>query len=180
MPLPLSGLLRASLLAALAVVSVSFAAPPLRAQEAPAVVYLVRHAEKADDSRDPALSAEGVERAHLLARVLADAGITRIISSDFQRTRDTAAPLADRLGLTVEIYDPRALDQVAQDLRDAGGRVLVSGHSNTTPQLVELLGGQPGTPIRDADEYDRLYVLTLGTDGTSTVLLRYGAGTAHP
>ena len=50
---------------------------------------------------------------------------------------------------------------------------MVLGHSNTTPQLAEALGGDPSTPIEEM-EYDRLYVLTLTSTGTSTVLLRFG------
>ena len=55
-------------------------------------------------------------------------------------------------------------------------RILVAGHSNTTPKLVELLGGNPGPPIDEKTEYDRLYVVVLGADGAvTTTLLRYGA-----
>jgi hypothetical protein len=51
----------------------------------------------------------------------------------------------------------------------------VVGHSNTTPAAVELLGGEPGAEIDEADEYDRLYILTIATSGeVSTVVLRYG------
>jgi hypothetical protein len=54
------------------------------------------------------------------------------------------------------------------------GRHFVVGHSDTTPALVEALGGDAGAPIADP-EYDRLYVLTLEGAGASTVLLRFGA-----
>lgn len=148
------------------------------------VVYLVRHAEKVepypDDPDDPPLTAAGRERAQELARTLADAGITRILSSDYRRTRETAAPLADLLGLEVELYDPRALEDVAVRLAGTGERVLVVGHSNTTPHLVELLGGEPGPPIDEAREHDRLYVLSgAARDEVVTVRLRYG-GPADP
>ena len=147
------------------------AAPPAE----PAVVFLVRHAEKLDDSNDPPLSEQGQARAAALARLLADAGITRVFSTGYARTRLTAQPLADRLGAEVEIYDPRDPAALVRRLADAGGRALVVGHSNTTPGLVQALGGDPGGPIAE-DEYDRLYVVTL-TPGAppETVLLRYEA-----
>ena len=62
------------------------------AGEDPLPVFLVRHAEKVDQSMDPDLSMEGYRRAGELARVLADAGIERIFSSDYVRTRETAGP----------------------------------------------------------------------------------------
>lgn len=152
-------------------------APIAHASEAqkPLVVFLVRHAEKVDDSRDPELSTAGLERAGELRRSLRDAAIERIHSTDFIRTRDTAAPIAEDLGLEIELYDHGNLEGLVEHLRRTGGRHLVVGHSNTTPKVVELLGGEPGTEIDEASEYDRLYVVTIGIDDSvSTVLMRYG------
>lgn len=146
-----------------------------RARAEPLVVFLVRHGEKVDSGRDPELSAAGRQRAAELAATLRDAGIAHVHSSDFVRTRDTAAPVAARLGLEVALYDPRDLAGLAAALRERGGRHLVVGHSNTTPKLVELLGGDPGPAIDEAGEYDRLYVIAGGGDGRcSSTLLRYG------
>ena len=73
------------------------------------MVYLVRHAEKADTGKDPELTDIGKQRADELARMLKDAGVTHIWSTDYKRTRTTAEPLATRLRLKVEIYDPAKL-----------------------------------------------------------------------
>ncbi len=146
-----------------------------------AVVWLVRHAERADDGAeaqaDPELSRIGQERAIALARLLGDAEITAIYSTPFQRTRQTAAPLAAALGLAVDEYDPRDDDAMARFLERirSPGRYLVVGHSNTTPSLVTQLGGDAVSPI-DEMEYDRIYVVTIGPDGSvSSSLLRFGA-----
>lgn len=152
--------------------------------EAATVVYLVRHAEAvypppADDPGDPPLNEAGRRRAERLAEVLGDAGVTRILSTDLQRTRQTAAPLAERLGLEVELYDPSDLAGLAERLRGLGGRLLVSGHSNTTPELVRLLGGEPGSPIDERTEFDRLYLVLLEPGRPPrTLLLRYGGPSA--
>lgn len=138
-------------------------------------VYLVRHAEKTTEKSDPALTDAGQVRAELLVETLADKGITRIHSSDYKRTRDTAAPLAERLGIQVELYDPRDLPAMAAKLKDAGGTHLVVGHSNTTPQLTELLGGEGLEPINEAYEYDRLYTVTNKDNGEIiSQMTRYG------
>ncbi len=137
------------------------------------VLFLVRHAEKVDKSMDPDLSGDGYLRATELARTLADASIERVHSSGFIRTKNTAEPVADLFGLEIELYNPRDLNTIAEQLKAAGGRHLVVGHSNTTPALVEILGGDPGSPIEE-DEYDRLYILTIMKGEVNTVLLRYG------
>lgn len=145
-------------------------------------IYLVRHAEKVTDDgamivdypRDPPLTEGGHRRAEALADELSDVGLTQIWSSDYTRTRDTAAPIAARLGLEVQLYDPSALEPFANRLLASPEDViLVVGHSNTTPNLVEFLGGDGGTPIVEATEYDRLYVVYLETEKTE--LRRYGA-----
>jgi len=145
------------------------------AGDEPAMVFLVRHAEKLPAAEDPALSEAGQLRARELADLLEGAGIEYVFSTDFARTRDTAAPLAGRLGLPVTIYDWNEMDALAAELKTPGRRSLVVGHSDTTPELVDVLGGDPGSPIDEQGEYDRLYLVTVATDGrVTTELRRYG------
>ena len=98
-----------------------------------------------------------------------------VYSTDTHRTRQTAAPVAEQRSLEIELYDKDDLELLAMKIRRAPGRYLVVGHSNTTPDLVTRLGGDPGGAIDEASEFDRLYVLMLHPDGrVVTLLLRYG------
>lgn len=139
----------------------------------PTIVYVVRHAERVDDSSDSPISAAGEERARLLAEMLRDARITHIHTTDFRRTRATAAPVADRIGSSPAVYDVNDAVGLAVRIGSTPGRHLVVGHSNTMRETVSALGGEPGAEIAQL-EYDRLYVLTLSGAGTATVLLRFG------
>lgn len=160
--------------ACLAFVSAALCALPLPAENS-AVIYLVRHAERLDAADNPGLTEDGRRRAGDLAALLADADVQRVYSTDFLRSRETAAPLASALGLEITIYDPDKLSELAATMLRQGGRYLVVGHSNTTPELVGALGGDPGPAIDEAAEYDRLYVVTVAADGSvSTDLRRYG------
>jgi len=155
--------------------------PPAAAGEPgePAMVFLVRHAEKQETAGDPALSEAGQQRARELAGLLRDAGIGFIYSTDFLRTRGTAAPLAEQQGLLVTLYDWNEMGSLVEELKTPGHRSLVVGHSDTTPELVGMLGGEPGPPIDEPTEYDRLYVLGIGPDGrVTTELRRYGNASA--
>lgn len=136
-------------------------------------VFLVRHAEK-QSGDNPSLTDAGEQRAETLAVLLSNEGITHIHSTDYKRTLETAAPLAARTGIEVTLYDPRDLAAFADELIATPGRHLVVGHSNTTPQLAEALGGEPGSEINEASEYDRLYVITLSGSGVSSEIRRYG------
>ncbi|MGD2071517.1 MAG: phosphoglycerate mutase family protein [Gemmatimonadota bacterium] len=168
---------RLSAVVVLALASLGCAAPAEPPPSGPESVFLlVRHAEKVDQTDESPLTEVGQARAETLARMLRDAGVDGIYSSDFRRTRDTAAPLARELGLEVALYDTDGLPELADALLSSPGRYLVVGHSNTTPELAGLLGGDPGSPISE-DEYDRLYVVHRrpGSDGT-TLILRFEPG----
>lgn len=151
------------------------------ATEAPfARIFLVRHGEK-EAGADPALSAAGTARAQALAERLSGEGVTEIWSTQTNRTQQTAAPLAEVLGLEVKAYDPSALPAFASTLGDMAGVKLVVGHSNTTDALAALIGADPGPPIDEVNEFDRLYVIDLSQIGvTADRIERYGAPSPVP
>lgn len=124
-------------------------------------LYLVRHAEKvADDSSDPDLTAAGRTRAIELAESLQQKGIRTIWSSDYQRTRETAAPLARQLGLKVRTYDPGEPKELQMQLEKRHESALIVGHSNTIPQLARILCNCKVAAMEET-EYDRLIVIRV-------------------
>ncbi len=123
-------------------------------------VFLVRHAEKVDDSRDPALTPDGLQRAKDLRDVLLHKGISDIYCSDYLRTRQTGQPLALALGKDMILYKPDTVLQLVPILQSLlGKRVLVVGHSNTTPALIKALSGVE-IDIDHAD-YDNLFLVQI-------------------
>ncbi len=125
-------------------------------------IYLVRHAEKQAGEK-PSLTAIGEFRAQNIAKTLAFIGISRIFSTDYKRTQETAAPLAKFLNLPIESYDPRKLEEFASQLKLLEGSILVVGHSNTTPKLTALLSHKEIQAINE-NEYDNLYQVILDGD----------------
>ncbi len=136
----------------------------------PNLVYVVRHGEKTTSVKDPELTLQGHARARTLAVILGKAGIRAIFSTPTRRTQQTAAPLAQQIGLAVQAYDAAAPALVVEKIKALTGPTLLVGHSNTIGELVRLLGGAAGTPIGD-DEYDRLYQLAIAPDGTVTTVM---------
>lgn len=134
-------------------------------------LYLVRHAEKqADDSRDPVLTEVGRQRSLKLANWLADKNIADVWSSDYIRTRDTAAPLTSSLGLTLNIYDPRDQSMLAGQLSERRHNALIVGHSNTIPELARLLCHCTISDMDDT-EYERIIMITFSDDKPTTKTL---------
>ena len=141
-------------------------------------VVVVRHAEKDDDDKlDPSLAGAGEVRAQALATSLAGAGLDRAIATQYRRTRQTAEPAAAAAGIAVEVREINGdnaagyADDLASDLRamPAGSTVLVVGHSNTVPGLVEALSGQAADAMPET-EYDRYTLVLLDADGGARVI----------
>lgn len=136
-------------------------------------VFLVRHAERLDDSPNSPLNDVGRARVERLRTLLADVDFTHVHSTNLTRTLGTARPIAEDDGVELIIYSPGELEQLAETIRATPGRHLVSGHSNTTPRLAEALGGDPHGPI-DHMEYDRLYIIVIQPGRPAvTTLLRF-------
>ena len=72
-----------------------------------------------------------------------------------------------------------ACGALAKELRakHKGRTVLVVGHSNTVPQIVEALGGARPPAFDEATEFDRLTIVIIPKKGkTQVVQARYGNG----
>lgn len=128
----------------------------------PSVIFLVRHAERADAGSvaqtDPDLSAVGFSRARALAESLRDAKITAIYTSEFHRTQETAQPLAEKLGVRPIIVPAQATRQLIAALRKSDGNVLVVGHSNTLPEVMRAFGIKEPPTLAEQD-YDDLFLV---------------------
>jgi broad specificity phosphatase PhoE len=64
------------------------------AQEATTTIYLIRHAEKANDSKDPELSAAGTARAQNWAQYFKDKPVDHFFVTQYKRTSLTVSPIA--------------------------------------------------------------------------------------
>lgn len=154
----------------------------VRASEVPAasdqaVTYIVlRHAEKAiDDPRDPSLTAEGEQRAQQIADALAGRELVAVYSSDYRRTRETAAASARRADLTTTLYDARQpAAAFAQQLEDehSDGVVLIVGHSNTVPAIVAALCDCAIDEIDESD-YGNWFEVRIEGDARALLKRRY-------
>jgi len=145
-------------------------------------VILVRHAEKniEPNNPDPELSPAGQLRAQELVRVLGAAGIKAIYGTQYKRTQQTARPLADRLGLAVNIVDAKKTQDLVSSIRttNRGQTVFVVGHSDSVPEIITALGGGNVPAIADS-EYDNMFIVTIYKSGSARVAkIKYGGPSA--
>ena len=126
--------------------------------------YVMRHLHTPAGERDPELTAEGRRQAALLPAWLSQAPPRAIYVSPYKRTQQTAARVAESLGLAPVVYDPTDTHALVAQVRAGPLPALVVGHSNTVPDIVEQLGGtRPGALVHE--DFGDVWV--IGADGQS-------------
>ena len=147
------------------------------------VVVLVRHAEAVPDGgKDRDLSAAGRARAAVLAETLGSAGIERIITSQFVRTRETARPLAEAHALVPEVIQAGLVvgGEYGEGALRVGGET-VEYYSTAAGSFGLQAGAQAKTIIicfmqeEALDKFRASSGWEAGVDG-SVALIELGAG----
>ena len=131
--------------------------------ESKTTIILVRHAEKRKDEKDPNLTTEGKQRAERLQEILAKVKIDKVYSTDYRRTQQTAIPVAQAKKLAIESYDPSDLTAFGKMIleKHRGQNILVVGHSNTTPTLMNILMQKEAVKEIDESDYENLFLINI-------------------
>jgi broad specificity phosphatase PhoE len=124
--------------------------------------YLVRHAEKADNSRDPDLSEAGHLRAIALKDSLLSKSIEKIYVTNLKRTQQTATPCSEKLGISPSIIQATSTDALIDSLYYLKGKnVLVVGHSNTVPVIIDNLMKQAQHISIAENDFDNFFKVSI-------------------
>lgn len=143
-------------------------------QTEPTTLIFVRHAERAEDgTRNPPISEEGKQRAVNLVSALSEFEVKAIYSTPYQRTRMTATPIADSLGLEIQEYGFDDVNGFLSGLIEehAGYTVLIVGHSNTTPSLTNLVLGEEKFEQLEETDFGDIFIVRTSEFGTGKVSL---------
>lgn len=125
-------------------------------------VYIVRHAEKSDaPAGDVYLSQQGRNRAHTLKRVLINKKIAYIYTTKFNRTRETAQPLGEELGIPITYYSSDTLGRFVKRCLQAKRNTLIVAHSNTILPIIDSFHVPHIKKIIRDEEYNNLFILTM-------------------
>ena len=122
--------------------------------------YIVRHAEKATITMtsDVPLSDMGQQRAVALKNELNDKKIRHIFSTNTIRTKSTAQPLSEILGISIQTYDAKDTTFISR-LKDINKNVLIVGHSNTVDNLINGLTGKNLLQDLPESQYGDLFII---------------------
>ena len=127
-------------------------------------IYLIRHAEKNDSSKDPELSQKGKKRAENWTNYFEEISIDNFYSSATKRTYTTCLIIASSKQKEVQLYDHRNLSIKEILLEKKGKTILIVGHSNTIPMLINTFLGEEVYPLISENEYGSLFTLTIQGD----------------
>jgi broad specificity phosphatase PhoE len=126
--------------------------------------YFIRHAEKErgdPENVDPELNQDGLGRAMHWAEILIDVELDAIYSTDYARTAMTAAATSVKKDVDVEYYDPQTIDIDQFKVDNLNKKVLVVGHSNTTPDFVNSMIGEDKYYAMDDDDNGSLFIVQI-------------------
>lgn len=142
------------------------------------VIYAVRHCEKnMDGSDNPDLSPSGQARAERLGKVMDDARLNRVCTTNTKRTVQTGEAVKRYAGdPPMETFPVAAQnDWLAELLNQGGGkRYFYVGHQNTVPMLLNTLVGRQEFKNLPDDEFGRIYIaVTKGLGQTEVLELKY-------
>jgi 2,3-bisphosphoglycerate-dependent phosphoglycerate mutase len=139
---------------------------------------LIRHAEKdlTQSTNDPDLSVDGKARAARLSEMLKKTDIQAIYSTPYKRTQQTVESLAASKSLQILTYQANKMDEIDNMIKThAGGTVLLSGHSNTVPMILNYLIGEEKYKVLEDGDYGNIVVVSVTERGKNTkvVWLKY-------
>lgn len=146
------------------------------AEEQATRIIVVRHAEKAEDgTKNPSISEAGKARAERLNKMLKEFTIDKLYSTPFARTTQTLQPLASSRNMEIDQYNPSDKNFAISLLQSHKGKtVVVAGHSNTCPEIVNALIKSPKYKDVDEDDYGKIWIVTFKNDKLSDcILLNY-------
>ena len=139
-------------------------------KENTSVYYFIRHAEKdRSDStnKNPSLTIQGLERAKKWALFFKDKNIAAVYSTNYKRTQQTALPIAKEQNLEIISYTTKELISEKFLTNNKGKNIVIVGHCNTTPELVNsLLGEKKYEDIADS-ENNNVFIVTLNKNKTT-------------
>jgi phosphohistidine phosphatase SixA len=139
-------------------------------------LVLTRHAEKESSKGDPKLTKAGYERAENLKNILLPLNPERCYTTSPARCVLTTMPLAKAIKSPNAHYQAKdyysLFDTVIKEHKTK--RALIVGHSNTIPEMLNLLIGEKQYDEFDESEYSRLFlVVTKGLGDSEIMELTY-------
>ena len=137
------------------------------------IFYLIRHAEKDRSdktNRNPNLIEKGKQRAENWAKHFKDLKFDAIYSTNYNRTKQTALPTAKANGLETQFYNLSKFNIKALKEKHKGQRVLIVGHSNTTPMVANSILGEKKYQQIDDNNNANLYIVTINKDKSTSEL----------
>lgn len=131
----------------------------------------MRHAEKEKKGTNPSLSAAGMKRAAGLREKFAQWTPDAFYSTQTKRTMQTLEPWAKALGKEIQTYDAGQQEQLASQLKGTMDKtIIIVGHSNTIPQLANLLVGSNTYTDLPEDEYTQVWIISIEHGHASAVV----------
>lgn len=142
-----------------------------------ATYYLIRHAEKDrkdPKNQDPGLNIDGMMRAQAWADYFGPIKLDEIYYTKYMRTKQTISLIAQRKAIAPIRYEPNTIYSEEFLKHTNGKAVLLVGHSNTIPQMVNKLIGEEKYEEMDDNDNATLFKVTIDGKEKKVEVLKVG------
>jgi|TARA_B110000908_G_C10266759_1_gene464793 2,3-bisphosphoglycerate-dependent phosphoglycerate mutase len=106
-----------------------------------------------------------LERVEKLKTFFANKKIDAVYSTDYWRTKETGIPIAEINSLSIELYNPTFLKIDSLIKKDKHKNVLIVGHSNTTPFLVNEILNESKYQVISENLYNEIFIVKINRKG---------------
>ena len=88
--------------------------------------------------------------------------IDSFYATPYKRTMETITPIAKVNGKEILTYNPSDKNNIAEMIKAGKGKkIMIAGHSNTIPPMVNALIGKNEFTTMDENEYGKIWIVVF-------------------
>lgn len=132
----------------------------------PTEIFFLRHADKtSEEEENPHLSELGIYRSKRWQQFFQHINFDQVYTTDYYRNTETASLVLGDEEKKFRLYNPLSFDILKHLKKIQGKKVLIIGHSNTIPDMVNRLVGYSQYEPMSHKNYNFIYQVYIGAKG---------------
>jgi len=143
-------------------------------------IFFLRHADKtSDEEENPHLSELGIYRSKQWQQFFQHINFDEVYTTNYYRNTETASLVLGNSKKKISLYSPLSFNILKHLNKIRGKKILIIGHSNTIPDMLNRLVGYNQYEPMSHKNYDYIYQVYIGVNGDISSNLFYFSVQEH-